>query len=498
MKKVTLQFSRFRSHLRSNPGQSMVEFAIALPILLLLVFGIIEFGRILQAWLAIENGARFGVRYAVTGNYDSQYCTAAVNALTDDLGLTAAEETDGSADCVIEDAIGNQVDDISVPLQDFARLLTIRDVSLQGATGIAYNLDDPVSGNYEDFLTAAFTTLSDGLFHQDHRGNPSQPGFFNVTTCSNRVIQDEGVLFGLQPNNFFFSPIPGGGNPNDFLFPQHCEEVEIGSWNLVRAVDDAGGPGDRVRVTLTYRHNLITPFLSTWWPTMRLTAMREGIVEKFRTSRVTGLTGGMAFLPTWTFTPPPATMTPTETLTPTATSTTTATPTPTPDCGLFVNDTEAQTGNAGEQLTIQNGGNAVEAYLRNNDPDNSVWLSAASLNYNGGWHSEFEDPMSGHIFDYYAWESNANKLYDPANQITYPISHIMPTPNYRVYPGQSGWFKWVYSTPFTFWQTPNFRQYPFNANPTLALSVTPPAPNPGANVLLAERFQRRVGLQDRV
>ena len=92
MKKVTLQFSRFRSHLRSNPGQSMVEFAIALPILLLLVFGIIEFGRILQAWLAIENGARFGVRYAVTGNYDSQYCTAAVNALTADLGLTAAEE----------------------------------------------------------------------------------------------------------------------------------------------------------------------------------------------------------------------------------------------------------------------------------------------------------------------------------------------------------------------------------------------------------------------
>ena len=163
MKKVTLQFSRFRSHLRSNPGQSMVEFAIALPILLLLVFGIIEFGRILQAWLAIENGARFGVRYAVTGNYDSQYCMAAVNAMTADLGLTAAEEADGSDDCIIEDAIGNQVDDLSVPLQDYARLLTIRDVSLQGATGIAYNLDDPVSGNYEDFLTAAHTTLDDGL-----------------------------------------------------------------------------------------------------------------------------------------------------------------------------------------------------------------------------------------------------------------------------------------------------------------------------------------------
>ncbi len=120
----------------------MVEFAIALPILLLLVFGIIEFGRILQAWLAIENGARFGVRYAITGNYDSQYCPAAVGAMTADLGLTVAEETDGSDDCVIEDAVGNQIDDLSVPLQDYARLLTIRDVSLQGATGIAYNLDD--------------------------------------------------------------------------------------------------------------------------------------------------------------------------------------------------------------------------------------------------------------------------------------------------------------------------------------------------------------------
>ena len=37
------------------------------------------------------------------------------------------------------------------------------------------------------------------------------------------------MLFGLQPNNFFFSPIPGGGNPNDFLFPQHCEMVDIGA-----------------------------------------------------------------------------------------------------------------------------------------------------------------------------------------------------------------------------------------------------------------------------
>ncbi len=41
-------------------AQSMVEFALALPVLLLLIFGMIEFGRLLQAWMAVQNAARFG------------------------------------------------------------------------------------------------------------------------------------------------------------------------------------------------------------------------------------------------------------------------------------------------------------------------------------------------------------------------------------------------------------------------------------------------------
>ena len=303
MKTMKTSIKNTLKHFRRDPAQSMVEFAIALPILLLLVFGIIEFGRLLQAWLALENGARFGVRYAVTGNYNFDYCDEAVEALKDDLALTADEQADGQDDCIITDINGNQVDDVSIPLQDWARLPSIRDVSLGGATGIAYDLADPVSGDYMTFLDDAYNALDDGDFHQDHRGNPSEPGYFNTTICSNRINQDDATLFGINPNPFYFDPIPGGATVNDYLFPDHCEMVEAITFARVRAVDDAGGPGDRVRVVLTYRHNLITPFLSTWWPTMRLTSMREGIVEKFRTSRVTGLTGGMAFLPTFTFTP---------------------------------------------------------------------------------------------------------------------------------------------------------------------------------------------------
>ena len=43
---------------RPHRGQTLVEFALTLPILLLLLFGIIEFGRIFQAWVTLQNAAR--------------------------------------------------------------------------------------------------------------------------------------------------------------------------------------------------------------------------------------------------------------------------------------------------------------------------------------------------------------------------------------------------------------------------------------------------------
>ena len=48
-------------------GQGLVEFALILPLLLLMFFGIIEFGRIFQAYLTVQHAAREAARYAVTG-----------------------------------------------------------------------------------------------------------------------------------------------------------------------------------------------------------------------------------------------------------------------------------------------------------------------------------------------------------------------------------------------------------------------------------------------
>lgn len=57
---------------RSEKGQALIEFTIILPILLLLLFGIMEFGRIYSTGLIMNHVAREGVRIGSTGASDSQ------------------------------------------------------------------------------------------------------------------------------------------------------------------------------------------------------------------------------------------------------------------------------------------------------------------------------------------------------------------------------------------------------------------------------------------
>jgi hypothetical protein len=70
---------------RTRRGQTLVEFALTLPILLLLLFGIIEFGRIFQAWVTIQNAAREAARFAITGRYDENMFLDMDNAWTPDV-----------------------------------------------------------------------------------------------------------------------------------------------------------------------------------------------------------------------------------------------------------------------------------------------------------------------------------------------------------------------------------------------------------------------------
>ncbi|MCO5201306.1 MAG: pilus assembly protein [Chloroflexi bacterium] len=60
---------RFR---QTEAGQSLVEFTMILPIFLVLMFGLVDFGRAFYTWMLVTNAAREGARVAaVQGNSSS-------------------------------------------------------------------------------------------------------------------------------------------------------------------------------------------------------------------------------------------------------------------------------------------------------------------------------------------------------------------------------------------------------------------------------------------
>ncbi len=87
---------------KSDPGQGLVEFAIALPVVMLVIFGTIEFGRLMITYTAISSASREAARFgAAVGN--------------DDLGILAPYE-----DCVgIRDA-AKRITKAFIPVEDAA------------------------------------------------------------------------------------------------------------------------------------------------------------------------------------------------------------------------------------------------------------------------------------------------------------------------------------------------------------------------------------------
>src|SRR5690348_4535783 len=59
---------------RTSRGQALAEFALALPIFALLLFGVIDLGRLVYTANAMSNGAREGARVGSVANRPSPMC----------------------------------------------------------------------------------------------------------------------------------------------------------------------------------------------------------------------------------------------------------------------------------------------------------------------------------------------------------------------------------------------------------------------------------------
>lgn len=64
----------------TDRGQALVETALALTLLLLIVGGIVEFGRILSTYLTVNNSAREGARIGAVGGTDADILAAVSRA----------------------------------------------------------------------------------------------------------------------------------------------------------------------------------------------------------------------------------------------------------------------------------------------------------------------------------------------------------------------------------------------------------------------------------
>ena len=74
-------------------GAAAVEFAVVLPVFITLVFGMIEYGRMVMVQQVITNAAREGCRKAIMDGATSQEVQAVVNNYLESAGITSATIT---------------------------------------------------------------------------------------------------------------------------------------------------------------------------------------------------------------------------------------------------------------------------------------------------------------------------------------------------------------------------------------------------------------------
>jgi len=67
-------------------GQSLVEFAILLPVFLIIVLGIFDLGRVIYDYSALHNAAREGARYGAVNHCDNNGIIAAARHYAVGLG----------------------------------------------------------------------------------------------------------------------------------------------------------------------------------------------------------------------------------------------------------------------------------------------------------------------------------------------------------------------------------------------------------------------------
>ncbi len=143
---------------RMRRGQAMVEFAIVAPIFLLILFGIIDFGRYVYYVQVLNNAAREGTRYAIvhganslakTGPPDDPSGAAVVDKVRDyAIGVFGAEDaatltitpTWGTPPDVPDNERGTSVTvEVTYAFRSLVPLVPLPPITVKGASTLVIN-----------------------------------------------------------------------------------------------------------------------------------------------------------------------------------------------------------------------------------------------------------------------------------------------------------------------------------------------------------------------
>ncbi|MFP4323854.1 MAG: TadE/TadG family type IV pilus assembly protein, partial [Anaerolineales bacterium] len=279
---------------RSRRGQTLVEFALTLPILLILVFGIIEFARIFQSWVTLQNSARVAVRAGITGDWEPE---SVIDRMANPSSIGDPENKDSVlAHWIPCETNGTNArfrqhwgiecdpesDDHDGLRNDMARLMWIADNARNGAAGLNLAAGEHIVGLHDD-QGNEIQSYPTELNYDAANVQSDEPGWFHVWICSGRppLIADSNTVA-----QRYQVPADRSDRTCTLLEDAHGGGTAFGPPSGANQYD-AGGPGDVLEVVVFYNHPLITPLgLAEHLPLM---ARRVGVNEAFRATRAVNL-----------------------------------------------------------------------------------------------------------------------------------------------------------------------------------------------------------------
>ena len=191
---------KFKQRFNDSPGQALVEFALIISVLLMMIFLIVESARILWAWNTVQNAAREGARYAITGQAERPNCVV-------DFGQP--KFVTGGRDVCTD-----------------LRLASIIDAAHTHLSGLPLNEESVTFEDDQYYNIEVWGVNQNGQLEYDFAGVPSKPVIVRVTyrvpiiTPFFTPILPSIPVFGQETlNNETFGQLGGHGNEGAALPP---------------------------------------------------------------------------------------------------------------------------------------------------------------------------------------------------------------------------------------------------------------------------------------